>query len=156
MPQDSNCPWHRVIFTHDYFASALHEVAHWCIAGESRRAQPDYGYWYAPDGRSETQQRAFEQVEVYPQALEWIFAEACACQFRISVDNLTLDAGISPAFVDAVAARARLLCHHGLPGRAHRFAVALAHFYKVTGFYRPERYQSSLLQAAQCSGQLAS
>src|SRR5699024_7455731 len=24
---------HRIVFTRDYFASALHEVAHWCIAG---------------------------------------------------------------------------------------------------------------------------
>ncbi len=146
MPQDSGCEWHRVIFTHDYFASALHEVAHWCIAGEARRSRPDYGYWYAPDGRSEAQQRVFEQVEVYPQALEWIFAECCAYRFRISVDNLTLDAKPSAAFVEAVAQHARRLCRHGLPGRAHRFAVELARYYKVAGFYRPERYQSRLLQ----------
>src|SRR5690554_7015872 len=33
----------RVVFAHGYFASALHEIAHWCIAGEYRRTLHDYG-----------------------------------------------------------------------------------------------------------------
>ena len=53
----------RIVFTHDYFASALHEVAHWCVAGPERRRLTDYGYWYAPDGRTEKQQMEFERVE---------------------------------------------------------------------------------------------
>ena len=71
--------WHndclaQVIFTRDYRSSALHEIAHWCIAGKERRKQDDFGYWYAPDGRSTDQQLAFEQVEVRPQAVEWAFS----------------------------------------------------------------------------------
>src|SRR5690606_17895265 len=58
----------EIHYRHDYFRSALHEVAHWCVAGEARRQQDDYGYWYAPDGRNAGQQKAFEQVEVLPQA----------------------------------------------------------------------------------------
>lgn len=69
-------PTHRILFTHDYFASALHEVAHWCVAGTTRRQQVDYGYWYEPDGRTQEQQHLFEKVEVRPQAFEWIFANA--------------------------------------------------------------------------------
>ena len=61
---------HLLYYREDYFASALHEVAHWCIAGEARRQLVDFGYWYAPEGRDSQQQRAFESVEVKPQALE--------------------------------------------------------------------------------------
>ena len=42
---------HRICYTRDYFRSALHEIAHWCVAGPRRRRLDDYGYWYAPDGR---------------------------------------------------------------------------------------------------------
>ena len=70
LPASSCGELHRVIFRHDYFSSALHEVAHWCIAGPLRRQQVDYGYWYVPDGRDAQQQLRFEQVEARPQALE--------------------------------------------------------------------------------------
>jgi elongation factor P hydroxylase len=83
---------HQVYYRQDYFASALHEVAHWCIAGQRRRQQEDFGYWYAPDGRDQKTQRSFEQVEVKPQALEWHFSRACGYRFRLSVDNLMLRA----------------------------------------------------------------
>ena len=33
----------RIIFAHGYFSSALHEVAHWCIAGDQRRQKVDFG-----------------------------------------------------------------------------------------------------------------
>ena len=79
---------HRIFFREDYFSSALHEVAHWCVAGEARRQQLDYGYWYAPDGRDAGQQKLFERVEAKPQALEWLFSRACGRPFRVSIDNL--------------------------------------------------------------------
>lgn len=78
----------QIISTRDYFSSILHEVSHWCIAGPERRKLVDFGYWYEPDGRNEIKQRAFELVEVKPQALEWLFTEACGIKFRLSVDNL--------------------------------------------------------------------
>ena len=61
--------YHQVIFAHGFFRSALHEAAHWLVAGDLRRLQVDYGYWYAPDGRSADQQTEFESVEVKPQAV---------------------------------------------------------------------------------------
>jgi elongation factor P hydroxylase len=78
----------EVQFTRDYERSALHELAHWCIAGESRRLQDDYGYWYEPDGRTGSQQQLFFEVEVRPQALEKHFCEALDIPFDVSVDNL--------------------------------------------------------------------
>lgn len=56
LPADSTHAHHRICFAHGYFASALHEIAHWCIAGEARRQLVDFGYWYAPDGRNAEQQ----------------------------------------------------------------------------------------------------
>ncbi|PPS58814.1 hypothetical protein CRX72_23640 [Pantoea sp. BRM17] len=51
LPADAESPWHRVVFAHGFYASALHEISHWCIAGDARRQQVDFGYWYCPDGR---------------------------------------------------------------------------------------------------------
>ncbi len=120
----------EVIFAHGYFASALHEIAHWCIAGPKRRKLTDYGYWYAPDGRTAAQQRAFERVEVKPQALEWIFARACGSRFRISLDNLSGEPVDPAPFRAAVRQQARRWLEEGLPSRARVFAEALCAFYR--------------------------
>src|SRR5210317_388636 len=51
---------HLLYYRSDYFASALHEAAHWCIAGRDRRLQADFGYWYIAVDRDIHQQLAFE------------------------------------------------------------------------------------------------
>ena len=79
----------EVRFTLDYERSALHELAHWCIAGDARRQMDDFGYWYEPDGRSDEQQCLFYEVEVRPQAVEKHFCTALEIQFEVSADNLT-------------------------------------------------------------------
>jgi elongation factor P hydroxylase len=78
----------EIQFSHDYIRSALHELAHWCVAGVERRQVDDYGYWYAQDGRSQEQQDEFFKLEVKPQAIEWAFSMACGVKFEASVDNL--------------------------------------------------------------------
>ena len=78
----------EVQFTRDYERSALHELAHWCIAGDVRLKQDDYGYWYTPDGRTSSQQQQFFRVEVKPQALERHFCDALGIPFDVSADNL--------------------------------------------------------------------
>ncbi|MEJ2898616.1 elongation factor P hydroxylase [Acinetobacter sp. NS-4] len=95
----------RIQFAHGFFNSALHEISHWTIAGEKRRLLPDLGYWYAPDGRSAEQQALFEQVEIKPQAIEWMFAKAFGRKFRVSLDNLTGDSGNGASFKDNVFAQ---------------------------------------------------
>ena len=124
--QQGGC--HMLYYRADYFASALHEVAHWCIAGAERRLQVDFGYWYAPDGRSSTEQLAFESVESKPQALEWYFARACGYRFRVSVDNLEGVSGELPelsGFRRQVCAQALCWQREGLPRRAVEFYNAL-------------------------------
>ncbi|SDB90967.1 elongation factor P hydroxylase [Acinetobacter boissieri] len=92
----------RIEFAHGFFSSALHEISHWTIAGPKRRALPDLGYWYAPDGRSAEQQKQFEHVEIKPQAIEWLFTTAFGRKFNVSLDNLTGESGDSHSFKDHV------------------------------------------------------
>jgi elongation factor P hydroxylase len=123
-PDPARAP-HRILYREDYFASALHEVAHWCLAGARRRQLEDYGYWYRPDGRTADEQIEFERAEARPQALEWVFAEACGFAFHLSADNLAGALGPSDRFEQAVrAAKAEHLAR-GLPRRAARFVDAI-------------------------------
>jgi hypothetical protein len=119
---------HLLWYREDYFASALHETAHWCIAGKARRQQTDFGYWYAPDGRSQAQQQAFEAAESRPQALEWLFSRACGFSFCLSTDNLNAQDGSvadNSDFQMQVFAQARHWQERGLPARAAQFYRAL-------------------------------
>lgn len=132
--------WSEIYYREDFARSALHEAAHWCIAGPVRRQQDDYGYWYEPDGRDGLQQREFERVESSPQALEWFFALAVGLPFRVSIDNL--DGGDIDDFPFALAVwqRAHRYRHDGLPTRAERFRRALA-----AAFGRPVEISASQL-----------
>lgn len=109
----------EVRFTRDYERSALHELAHWCIAGEARRRLDDYGYWYEPDGRTVRQQAMFFMVEIKPQALEKHFCHALDIRFDVSVDNLgnTAVDGIEE-FKARVDRQYALYAATGLPARA--------------------------------------
>ena len=103
-PANKNEPA-RIQFAQGFFNRALHEMSHWSIAGEHRRSLPDLGYWYAPDGRTAEQQALFEQVEIKPQAIEWLFSQAFGRKFRVSLDNLTGDGGNGATFKDHVYAQ---------------------------------------------------
>jgi elongation factor P hydroxylase len=143
--QDDLVTFHRVIFARGFFASALHEVAHWCIAGEVRRQRVDFGYWYAPDGRNAAQQKAFERVEVRPQALEWIFSQAAGSQFFISADNLGGEATDMDDFRCAVHSQVVRYCRQGLPARAAQFRNALSVFYGTNAILDVDRFQFDAL-----------
>ena len=113
-----------ICFREDFAASALHEVAHWCVAGSERRKQNDYGYWYEGERDLAGQQR-FEAVEVKPQALEWIFSQAAGLTFRVSADNLSLVGYDSEPFRCAVQAEVKRRLEVGLNRRAQQFTSAL-------------------------------
>ena len=140
---------HTIWFTRDYFASALHEVAHWCVAGPARRQQRDYGYWYAPDGRTSDQQAEFERVEVKPQSLEWLFSEAAGWRFRPSADNLEAELGPSPAFCQAIVEQVHAYCRRGVNARAEAFLASLLAFYgtarDVRSLLSPERFAGDVV-----------
>ena len=122
---------HSLFYREDFFASALHEIAHWCIAGRERRLLPDFGYWYAPEGRSAQEQADFEAAECKPQALEWIFSRACNYRFRPSIDNFQ-DDGEMPdtrAFRQHIVEQVIHWQFAGLPERAMIFFTALSGVY---------------------------
>lgn len=130
-PASEKCRFHRIIFAHGFFASALHETAHWCLAGNARRLLEDFGYWYMPDGRDEEQQKTFEQVEIKPQAIEWAFCVAAGKKFNVSADNLDGATPDTIAFKENVYQQVQHYLDNGFPQRAQQFIDALARFYHV-------------------------
>lgn len=132
LPADEQSPWNRVVFAHGYYASALHEISHWCIAGAERRKQVDFGYWYCPDGRDENTQNQFESVEIKPQALEWLFSVAAGFPFNVSCDNLNGDCEPDRiAFQRKVQAQVMDYLDNGIPARPARFIAALRSYYSI-------------------------
>lgn len=130
VPAGDDGDWHQVIFARGFYTSALHEISHWCIAGERRRLLEDYGYWYIPDGRDNEQQHAFERVEIAPQALELLFSDACGIRFNVSVDNLGEVEVDREGFAARVRERADRYLSDGLPLRAAALELTLRAFYQ--------------------------
>ncbi|MEN2827183.1 Elongation factor P hydroxylase [Mannheimia haemolytica] len=126
----SERPYNVILFAHGYYSSALHEIAHWLVAGEARRKLEDFGYWYEPDGRSAERQREFESAEIKPQAIEWVLATAAGFRYFASADNLSGNPGDNSAFKQAVYDQVKLYAERGyLPKRAETLRKALCAFY---------------------------
>lgn len=125
-PADSEDTRHRIFYREDFVSSSLHEIAHWLVAGAERRLLPDWGYWYAPDGRDAEQQSIFEQVEVKPQALEWLLHIACGLRFQVSLDNLGEHAGSGKVFKDRVYEQVSTNIRTGVNARTHQLYDALS------------------------------
>ncbi|MDF1822884.1 MAG: elongation factor P hydroxylase [Alcanivoracaceae bacterium] len=120
----------RLCYRADFFRSALHEVAHWCIAGPARRQQTDFGYWYEPDGRSVERQQAFLMAEVRPQAFELVFCAAAGHRFSVSLDNLGGEAcGDVRSFEARVCALAEQLLV-APPARMAQWGRCLSAYYR--------------------------
>ncbi|MDP7591453.1 MAG: elongation factor P hydroxylase [Litorilituus sp.] len=130
-PKNEHCSYHQIIFARGFYASAFHEIAHWCQAGKERRLLEDFGYWYIPDGRNEQQQKKFEQVEVIPQAIEWAFNVAAQKKFYVSSDNLDGFQGDTKGFKENVFEQVTIYLQQGFPPRAQQFMNALAQFYQT-------------------------
>lgn len=115
----------EIRFTRDYARSALHEIAHWCIAGEERRNLVDYGYWYRPDGRNIHEQAEFFNVEVKPQSVEMAFSLKCSIPFQVSCDNLGGIKINETEFEAKVAQQLKIYESNGFPPRAALFLESL-------------------------------
>lgn len=132
LPANDEYSYHRIIFARGFYASAMHEIAHWCVAGPKRRLQEDYGYWYEPDGRDAATQCEFEKVEVRPQAYEWILCQSAGFRFQVSCDNLHGE--VEPdrlAFTKKVHQEVERILAKGLPTRVKMLSNALRQFYLV-------------------------
>lgn len=140
IPKNESNRYHQLVFAHGFFASALHETAHWCVAGDERRKLEDFGYWYKPDGRTVEEQRIFEEVEVKPQALEWMFSVAAGLRFRVSADNVTGGVAASKNFKQRVYEQVLVYLDKGLPNRADQFLQALISFYQPHTHLTPDLF----------------
>ncbi len=132
LPADAEHSYHRIIFARGFYASALHEIAHWCVAGPERRLLEDFGYWYEPDGRTAQVQAEFEKVEIRPQAYEWILALSAGFPFTVSCDNLNGD--FEPdriAFMSKVHAEVVSILLQGMPPRVKMLSEAMREFYHI-------------------------
>ena len=114
----------QIVFTYDYPASALHEAAHWCLAGAERRLRRDYGYWYVPGPRDPLQRAAFFRAEADVQALEAVFARTCGVRFVVSADDFDASPAELEQFENVVTKRLAFRLTT-LPLRAHWFREAL-------------------------------
>lgn len=132
LPADDAAPYHRIVFARGFYASAMHELAHWCVAGPERRLLEDFGYWYEPDGRTEQVQAEFEKVEIRPQAYEWILSLSAGFPFTVSCDNLNGDFETDRlAFMAKVHQEVVSIFEHGIPPRVKQLSQALREFYQV-------------------------
>lgn len=137
-PKSDQRKYAEIVFARGFFASALHEIAHWLVAGDERRKLEDYGYWYEPDGRSQEMQAQFQKVEIKPQAIEWILSKSCGFKFRISNDNLNAKESDTENFKNDVYAQVLCYLDKGLPLRTQLFSNALSSFYKLEHHLKKE------------------
>ena len=137
MPANTNfeqyvsCDYHRIIFAHGFFASGMHEISHWLVAGLARHQLVDFGYWYIADGRNAQQQAEFEKVEIVPQAIEWIICVAAGFQFKVSADNLSDIVIDRLAFQHKIHMQVQRYLENGLSTRTQTLVNALQAFYKT-------------------------
>ncbi len=118
----------------DFFSSALHELAHWSLAGQDRRELDDFGYWYYPDGRTQEQQSEFFKVEVKPQALEWAYHLAANIPFQYSLDNLHNQVSIKQImdFKKGVYGQLKHYFESGFPDRPREIIQFLSVLYNCS------------------------
>ena len=129
----------EIYFRDNFSSSALHEIAHWCIAGAERRKVIDYGYWYN-ENRTAEDQLKFESLEIRPQALEWIFSEAAGVRFQVSLDNFERMTGDCFEFRASVREEARIL----VPLLNERASFFLSDLVSVSGnkkVFLPETFE---------------
>jgi len=127
VPKNPEVPGSKaeIHFAHGFFSSALHEIAHWLIAGRHRRTLLDYGYWYKPDGRSLAEQKLFEAFESRNQGLEWILSVAANHPFHVSSDNLAGSCGGGKEFSELVRGNAVNFLDQGFSVRTSTMVDAL-------------------------------
>ena len=128
-PADDKNSDNKIFYRENFFSSALHEVAHWCIASNKRRQLLDFGYWYDGSCRNNAQQAEFQSVELVPQAIELLFSQACHYSFEVSIDNFSVPLSDITIFDREVKAKAKQLSSSGLPDRAAIFLQALTTYY---------------------------
>ena len=65
LPASGDCAWHRLCFREDYISSALHETAHWCIAGLERLKLEDFASLFFHNNKNNTSYRELENPHIH-------------------------------------------------------------------------------------------
>lgn len=116
----------EIQYRENFLRSALHEISHWCIAGNERRLMDDFGYWYNEENRNQDQQNEFYKVEIRPQAIEMRLCEALNIPFNISADNLNANnLGEIDSFRQAVMLQYEEYKKNDFPHRASEIIIHL-------------------------------
>ncbi|MFT7651750.1 MAG: elongation factor P hydroxylase [Limisphaerales bacterium] len=115
----------QIYYREDFAASALHEIAHWCIAGYRRRQLVDFGYDYVPPPRTMVQQLGFFKLELKTQALESIFSSAAKLPFQVSADNLETSPTDFACQVEGFSIAVHSWLEQPAGNRARRFLAAI-------------------------------
>ncbi|MCR9261311.1 MAG: elongation factor P hydroxylase [Pseudomonadaceae bacterium] len=116
---------HRLFYRENFAASALHETAHWCVAGSVRRTQTDFGYVYNEPPRSARAQAAFFAAELKVQALEQVFCEAAGLVFVPSADQIGVNLNEFRQRLDTYKSEVRGWMQSSRDDRARHFEQAL-------------------------------
>lgn len=98
-----------ILYTRDYVRSALHELAHWSIAGEEGRNLIDYGCEYNPPPRTVTEQQDFFLAELKVQALEKIYCDILHLDFCVSSDAFGFDSTNFSIEVESLASSSNII-----------------------------------------------
>jgi len=118
---------HLLFYRENFAASALHEAAHWCVAGSARRTQVDFGYVYNEPPRSDRAQAAFFAAELKVQALEQMFCEAAGLVFVPSADQIGVNLNEFRQRLEIYQPEVRNWMQTSCDRRAHQFEQALHH-----------------------------
>jgi len=133
LPASDECSYHRIMYYQDFFSSALHEISHWCIAGEKRRTQIDFGYWYKPERSKLEEQELFERYETKVQGLEWVLSSAAGKEFFVSCDCFDQSLLDLEKFRKSITKEAlRIAKSKCLPVRTTKFITALRDHFGVS------------------------
>ncbi len=125
VPHHEACGQAKLFYREDFAASALHETAHWCIAGTQRRTLLDFGYSYQPPPRPQQEQDAFFRLELRVQSLESLFAQAAGIRFQPSADNLQADIASFSVQIEKARAEVERWMWSSADDRARTFFQAL-------------------------------
>ena len=124
-PAEAEHEPHRLYYRENFAASALHETAHWCVAGSARRTQVDFGYVYIEPPRTPAAQAAFFGAELKVQGLEELFCAAAGLEFVPSADQIGVDLNDFRQQLAEHRSQVRQWMHNSSDQRAHQFEQAL-------------------------------
>jgi hypothetical protein len=122
-------------FRSNYPRSLLHEISHYCLAGDRRRSLDDFGYWYTPSGRTAEEQQHFEVVEARPQGLEKAMCEIVGIKFSPSLDDFSGRPPSERFLQNLDLAYQEMLLNP--PPTADKVLSGLKNYWKINGLTNP-------------------